>query len=300
MMAQMDSSIHKRASIDSSHYSIAGNIYLDSIVISAVRSGFDIDDFIQIIREDNSFYQAFHRLRSLSYDFDHSIYFFNKKNSIFASYKGLHHQSYKKSCRSMQIIHKQVTGKYYKRKEFRFYTSKLFSKLFYTKDTICNSYNAQLISKNSKSNEQKQISRLKTLIFNPGESVNVPLIGDKLAIFSGKMIDYYDMSIEYENYLDSIPCFVFKIKLKDKYKNQPKKTVIKYLYTYIGKKNNQIIARKYQLAYKNFLYDFDVTMDIQLQQLHNEYVPMYIKYDGNWHIFTKKREKSIFEVYFKY
>ncbi len=296
--AQSDSSSVYKADIDTFHYSLAGSIYLDSIVISAVRNGFDISDFIKIIREDHSFEAAFHRIRSLDHKFDHSIQFFDKKNQIIASYTGLHHQIYNEGCRWMKVNKKEISGKFYKRKKYRYYTADLFSKLFYTKDTICSSNStAQYTNINTKTN--KRIKQLKTLIFNPGEAVDVPFIGKKLRIFSDKMAAYYDMKIEYENYQDSIPCFVFRIDIKDN-KKANKKTVIKHLYTYISKDDQSIVAREYQLAYNTLLYDFDVNMKIQLMKYQNEYVPMYIKYDGNWKIVAKKREKAIFEVGFEY
>ena len=38
-------------------------IYLDSVVITASRSGFDTNEFIDMVRADSSFYEAFERLR---------------------------------------------------------------------------------------------------------------------------------------------------------------------------------------------------------------------------------------------
>lgn len=299
-ICQTDSLKPVNINIDSLYNRFAANIYMDSIVITAIKSGFDVQDFIHIIKTDKSFEKSFHNLRTLNYEFDNRIYFLNNINQIISSYTGTHIQHIDQNCRSMEILNSKTTGKFYKKKhKYKYITAKLYDKLFYTKDTICqDDINGQYTNNSKKTNSR--IQKLKTLIFSPGQAVNVPLIGKKMAIFSDRMIPYYDYTISFENYQDSIPCFVFKVKTKPDADSRSKKTVIKYLNTYIHKKTMQIVAREYQLYYDHFLYDFDVKIEIQLIKHQNLYAPLIVKYDGNWDVIGKKEENAVFEINFKY
>ena len=103
-MAQMDYDSEFDHTIDTFHYGLASSIYLDSIVVSAIGSGLNIGDFVEIVREDKSFNQAFYNLRFHEHTFDHRIYFFNNKRQIIASYTGLNKQNYIDKCRSKKCL----------------------------------------------------------------------------------------------------------------------------------------------------------------------------------------------------
>ncbi|HRF78440.1 MAG TPA: hypothetical protein PLB46_17800, partial [Chitinophagales bacterium] len=45
-----------------------GVITLDSFVLSAVRNGFNVDDFVRFVEEDTTFHQAFRNLRQVPYN----------------------------------------------------------------------------------------------------------------------------------------------------------------------------------------------------------------------------------------
>ena len=121
-----------------------------------------------------------------------------------------------------------------------------------------------------------------------------------MAIFSERMMPLYNYSISIENYQDSIPCYVFKVKTKSDANPRSRKTVIKYLNTFIHKESMQIVAREYRLYYDHFFYDFDVIIKIQLTKYRDKYTPLIVKYDGNWDIIGKKEENAVFEINFKY
>ena len=54
-------------------------IWLDSMTITAKKMGFDVNNFIEMVREDTSFYQAFKNLRLISHNANHKQEFFNEK-----------------------------------------------------------------------------------------------------------------------------------------------------------------------------------------------------------------------------
>ncbi len=278
---------------------IAAVVYLDSFIVTAKRKGFDVDDFIHMVRSDKSFYRAFRNLRFLTYDSDNSIEMFDKKAKLKASYFSILHQQSDGRCRSMTPKKEVIRGKFYKKeKEYRYFTAKLIDRLFFTHGTVCESRKGGVPKGNPKGLE-KQIHELKKLMFQPGEKADVLFIGDKTAIFDEKMMRYYDFSITSKLYQDSIDCYVFTAKVKPQYEHKKAdKTVIKYLETYFEKSNFQVIAREYRLKNNTILFDFDVTMKIKLTRFGKQYVPEFIEYDGGWDLAFKKPEISKSSVRF--
>lgn len=285
---------------DSIKYSYTGYIYLDSIVVTASRNGFDVKDFIDMVRNDNSLYKAFKNLHFSEYDFENRIIFFNKKHHPKSKYSSINHQHYNSNCRWMEILEEKENNNFYKRnKKYKYYTAKLYDRLFYTSDTICNEeYSSSYKPKdNTDSRMEKYIKELKKLIFNPGQKANIPFIGDKTEIFSPEMRKYYDFSISQEIFNHSDSCYVFTAKLKQNISNSDKnKTVLRYLKTYFLKDNFQILFREYRLKYKTLAYNFDIKMKINLTKINNNFLPSSIKYDGSWHVVFKKRETCKFET----
>ncbi|MEM8908539.1 MAG: hypothetical protein AAGD05_11880 [Bacteroidota bacterium] len=282
-----------RAQVD-----FGGIVELDSVVITASKAGFNVEDFIDLVRNDASFYQAFRNLRFLSYVFHNSIVFFDKDGQPKVHYESWAEQLSDGDCRSMKILEENITGKYYKSKRKpRYYTTRLYERLFYTKGTICESIRAQNQNGQKKKGMAKHVEELKKLLFRPGEKAKVPLIGKKTAIFEERMHRYYDYRISSAAYQDSIDCYVFTVALKPQYLKKKKgKTVIKFLETYFEKETLQVIARNYQLQHKTALFDFDVFMKIKLQKWGGLYLPAFIQYDGTWDVAFKKRETARFEM----
>lgn len=272
--------------------SIYSVVYLDSFVVTASRQGFDVEDFIKIVREDESFYQAFRNLRFLSYQSDNLIEVFDKNKVSIATYNGKTQQNATGRCRSMDILEEEISGNYYKRqRKPRYYTARMYERLFFTEGEECEDG-----QENDSGMIEKRIDQLKRLIFQPGERVNVPLIGNKTAIFSSEMQPYYDYAITSKAYQDGVDCYVFSARVKPNTK--PDKTVIKYLETYFDKTTFQVVARKYHLMYFGAAFDFDVRMDMQLRKLGKLYIPQRLHYQGFWDIPAKKPERVEFKTRF--
>ncbi len=277
-----------------------GVILMDSIVVSASQKGFQVEDFIQMVRKDESFYKAFRNIRFLSYSSKNEIALFSKKRKQKAKYESLITQLYDGSCRSMEIIQESATGNYYKRKRrLRYYTAKMYDQLFFTHGKVCQSKEENDDPPAPKKSMQKHISELKKLIFTPGEKVDVPIIGKKTAIFSEKMAKYYDYSITSAVYGNGADCYVFSAVVKPRYQTKKEdKTVIKSLQTYFEKSNFQVVARTYQVKYYGALFDFNINMKIELKKVGDLYVPENIEYDGFWDVPAKKPEIAKFQATF--
>ena len=118
-----------------------GIINLDSITVTASRAGFDVGDFVDLVRNDKSFYQAFTNLRHHSYEFSNHIEVLNKNQEVAASYDSQARQTSDGDCRSMEEWDLTVKGKFFKnkkKKKHKYYTAKLYDRLFFTKDTVVN------------------------------------------------------------------------------------------------------------------------------------------------------------------
>jgi len=281
-------------------------VYLDSIVITASRSGFDTGEFVDMVRADSSFYQAFRNLRFADYDSENDITFYNKKNEIAAAYSSTTRQKTrskgKETCRTMDILEEEITGKYYKRKRKpRYYTTKMYERLFFTEEEVCETRISTPSEDEADGRIARYVAQLKKLIFQPGEKVDVPIIGGKTAIFEKKMAKYYDYSIESKAYQNDMACYVFRVDVKPEFKDRKEgKTVVKSLETFFEKKTFQVIGRNYRVAYYGALFDFDVTMRVKLTKLDDQYLPEFIEYDGFWKVPTQKREQAKFTIKMDY
>jgi hypothetical protein len=273
--------------------------------VSVKVKGFTPEDFIRSTKKDTSFYRAFKNLKIYNHLESSTILILTKESSDEnkiekASLKRQtnHHNAENKSW--ITLTNESVKGKYYKRNgDHRFFTSEMFDKIFFSKDTVfaSNTVASPYIQRKpaDRSKKEKYYEQLKTFMFSPGTGVNgVPIIGDKLNIFSEKMRPYYDFTIEKVSYEDSIPCYLFICRRKTKIKENM--VVIQYLKTYYDRRTMNIIARKYRIKDKNILFDFDIKMAVYLQKIGDEYFPSVIKYMGNWDVPFKKRERLAFEI----
>lgn len=275
-------------------------IQLDSITIQAEKAGFDVDDFIDLVIRDKSFYEAFRHLRTTTYSFENRIFIFDRKNIEVASYKSLARQFYQSPCRYMAEANKVVQGNFFTKKgDYNYYTAKLYDRMFFTHDTVCISQE-DLTFSNEKDPQgmEKHVGELKKLIFTPGKKANVPLIGHKTAIFEKEMLPYYDYLIGSDT-LNGQPSYLFTVRTKEEFRDhQEGKTIIKNLQTWFAKGNLQILKRRYTLAARTLLYHFTVDMDIDLIKVGEIYYPQTISYEGIWKLASKKTERAKFTIGF--
>ena len=59
-------------------------------------------------------------------------------------------------------------------------------------------------------------------------------------------------------------------------------------------KTLEVQARNYSLSYKAGVYDFDVSMEVEMAKFNELSVPKILRYKGNWDVIFKKRERALF------
>lgn len=281
---------------------IAKIVYLDSLVVKASREDFSVTDFIELVKNDRTFYLAFRNLRAAEYTFSTEMTFWDKKKKKPVTYGALHQQIIDQGCRYQIKKSENYNGNFYKNRnrESRFYTYDLYERLFLLHDTTCNIVvQPQEINFEGEGMEG-HVGELKKLIFAPGTRSDVPFIGDKTEVFSEKMRKRYNYFINAEKYgPDSIEAYVFRIEVKPEYISEKNnRTVIKELTTFFARSDFQVLARNYTLAQYKTLFQFNVTMTIQLQKRKDIYLPLQIRYDGFWNVPLKHRETANFTVTF--
>jgi hypothetical protein len=260
-----------------------------------VDNKLNVPVFIERIKNDTSFYKAFRNLHVVSFTAINDIRMLDKKGNLDASLFSHTKQIVKYGCRKMQTIDEVVTGDLYTdTKEFNYYTANMYASLFFTKDSICgedNMVKGREFSTAGKTGMEKHKEQLKMLFFNPGKRINgLPFISNKTAIYDDDIADSYDMQIDWERH-NNTDCYVFKQKVKDDKKGS---VVVDEMTTWFNDSTYEVIARNYSLSYDAAVYDFKVSMEVEMTKFGDLMIPSLIKYNGNWKAIFKKRERGIF------
>ncbi len=272
-------------------------IMLDTFVL---KSGFDINAFIRRVRTDTTFYKAFKSLHLVQYNTVSDFKSYGKNDKVSATMHCKTRQDITNHCRITKIIDRQTTGDFLTRNgDYNYYTAGLFANLFFSDTPVCNETDivAGSLDMHGKGQMEKNKYELKQLIFNPGSKVSgVPFMGDRESIFEPGEAEKYDFKIMQEQY-NGQDCYVFKITPKPGYEHS---VIYDELTTWFRNSDYSIVARDYSLSYHTLFYDFDVSMKVRTTQTGNKLYPVSIEYDGNWHVFTKKRERVKFNVEINY
>ena len=260
-----------------------------------INNKLNVPSFIERVKNDTTFYKAFRNLHIMNYTAINDIRMVNKSGETIASLRSRIKQVRTGNCRSMQVLEEHTTGDIYdKNRNFNYYTGELYAGLFFTKGNICGETNivkGREFSTQGLSGMAKHKEQLKTLFFNPGKKINgIPLMGNKMEIFSENMADKYDMSIDMEEH-NKTSCYIFKIKVKDGKRSD---VVIDEMTTWFNDRTFEIVARNYSLSYDASLYDFNVQMQVEMTRVGELLVPSLLRYDGDWKAIFKKRERGIF------
>ena len=271
---------------------------LDEVMIQAVKKGFDVEDFIGMVKADTSFLRAFRYLRNTPHKVEGNMTVYGKKGKIGATRYRRAFQVTQNDRRWIEMQEEKITGKFYDKKENpETYTAEVFDDIFFYKDTIPVLSPSQSISATTGTNNSSNVNKLKKLVFNPGAEIDgVPVVGKRLAIFDDNMTSYYDYAINSRTYGDSISCYVFSCIAKPDAGDYP---VLKTLNTWFDRKTFNIVYRDYRYQYSGVLFDFDVTMKVTMDYKSEILYPSKIEYTGFWDIPFKKKEKVDFELDFK-
>ena len=264
-----------------------------------VRSNLNVPAFIDRVKNDTSFHKAFKNLKILGYTALNDVRILDKKGEVKASLESKTVQSVQNGCRSMQILEEKTTGNIFtKSGGFNYYTLQMYAGLFWVKDTVCGETNivgnSDFTLKN-KSGFEKHKEQLKMLFFNPGARIpGIPFMGDKTALFEDNLADYYDYIIDMDQ-LEGEWCYIFTVKGRDDLsKGEKDKIVINSMTTWFNQQTMDIVKRNYDLSYDAGVYDFNVQIEAELKKFGDYLVPTVLRYNGDWDVITKKRERAIF------
>jgi hypothetical protein len=260
-----------------------------------VNNKLNVPTFIDKVKSDTSFYKAFRNLHIVSFSAINDIRMVDKKGNLDASLFSHTKQKIKNGCRSMEILDEVVTGDMYAdTKEFNYYTANMYASLFFTKGNICGEDNivkGREFSTEGKTGMEKHKEQLKMLFFNPGKRIKgLPFMSNKTAIYDDDIADSYDMQIDWERH-NNTDCYVFKQKVKE---NKKGTVVVDEMTTWFNDSTYDVIARNYSLSYNAAVYDFKVSMEVEMTKFGDLMIPSLIKYNGNWKAIFKKRERGIF------
>ena len=276
-------------------------IVVDTAVATVnARGGLYVQDFIDQILRDTSFYEAFRNMKKYDFTAENRVYTYDKKNRIEGKlYRKLRHSNLN-GKHNIQYLAKQDSGKLYKHNgKFDLYTVEMFDYIF------MNAYNSDFVkggdSPHPEGKNESYKDKLKTLIFSPGRPVSgIPFISKKTEIFSAPMKNYYRYEFAKGTYLDSIPVYRFKvIQRPDLLDEQKDNVMIKELTTIFDRRDFQILGRYVDMKYSNMVMDFNVQMDIELNHYNGELLPVKISYQGNWDVPFHKEERASFLVLHK-
>lgn len=263
-----------------------------------VRNDLDVSRFLQRIKNDTTFYKAFRNLRVLGFTALNDIRMLNKKGSVQAALQSRTRQRVAGGCRTMEVLEEKVSGDLVKNGSYNYMTAQMYAGLFFTQGRICGENNIVKgieLSLQDKRGLARHKEQLKMLFFNPGRKIpGIPFIGDKLDIFDPGQARYYDFSIDMED-LNGQYCYVFRIKRRENLSAaQRDQVVFDFITTWFNARTMEIVARNYHLSYNAGVYDFDVLMEVFMTRFGDLLVPQVIRYNGNWDVALKKRERGVF------
>ena len=264
-----------------------------------VRNNLDVAKFLELIKNDTTFYKAFRTLHILGFTSLNDIRMKDKNGDVKASLQSRTIQHVANGCRSMETVEETTTGDIYDaNKNFNYYTAELYASLFFTKEKVCGENNIVKgveHSAKSKSGIEKHKEQLKMLFFDPGKKIpGIPFIGNKINIFDPDVARNYNFSIDMKDY-NGQHCYVFTIKVKDDLSGGERdNVVIDDITTWFDAKSMEIVGRNYDISYNAGVYDFDVHMEVQMTHFENYLVPKTLFYNGTWDMIFKKRERGVF------
>ena len=286
--------LHAQDSLDNER--LAKMISLSEVV---VRNDINIPMFIERVKNDTTFYKAFRNLHVLGFTSINDIRIRDKKGKQKAGLLSKTRQIRKDGCRTMDVLEEKTDGNFYDdNKNYNYYTAELYAGLFFTKGKVCGETNivkGMTFDAKGKSGLAKSKEQLKMLFFNPGKKIpGIPFIGNKINLFDPDVAELYNFSIDQQDY-DGQSCYIFSVKAKEDLSGGEKgRIVIDNMITWFNAKTMEVMARNYDMSYKAGVYDFDVHMEVQMTRFGDWLVPKVLRYNGNWDVIFKKRERGVF------
>ncbi|SEO20956.1 hypothetical protein SAMN05192574_10688 [Mucilaginibacter gossypiicola] len=271
-------------------------IVIDSLV--DIRSHkLNAQDFIDAVLADTGFYKAFQNMKKFGFTAENRIFTYDNKNKVSGRiYRKILHSN-AAGKHKIEYIAKKDSGDVYKKNgKYQLYTVEMFDFIF------MNAYNSDFTKgyalPGSGGKNESYKSKLKALIFTPGRKINgIPFISSKTEIFGDDMRQYYYYEFARGKYLDTIPVYRFKVRCKPSTSDSD--TMIKEMTTIFDERTFQILGRYIDMKFSNMFFDFNVQMNIELNNFDGEPLPTKITYQGNWNIPFHKEERASFLIVHK-
>lgn len=274
--------------------SLPSGILLDEAVVVAQREGFDVRAFIARVREDTTYQDAFLNLRRHPHRTDGELRVYDPRDRERA---GFHRSArlVRSGDLATQVIDSvREEGRLRKADgDHRYLTARMFQSLFFPDGPrpVPAAVDEVDPSRAIGSRFERYRADLKAFMFNPGEGLDVPIVGDKLALFEPGIARHYAMSI-WSGQRNGHACWVFSADaLPDIPRNA---VVIRTMDTWFDKATGRVMAREYRLAHTGMLVSFDITMVVDLDVKDGLLVPTHVKYDGEWDLPLQRRERVRF------
>ena len=269
---------------------------VDTNVVSIKSHKLSVQDFIDAMLADTGFYQAFRNMKLYSFDAENRVYTYDKNNKVDGKiYRKIHHSNDKAGNHKIEFLAKRDSGALYKSNgKYELYTVEMFDYIF------MNAYNSDYVKmdKPVDSKDEGYKDKLKTLVFTPGRRVKgIPFISGQTEIFSPELKQYYTYQFSKGKYLDTIPVYRFRITQKPS--TSPDDAMIKEVTTIFDTRTFQILGRYIDMKYHNFLFSFDVQMNIECNNYNGQLLPVKITYQGNWDVPLHKTERASFLIVHK-
>ena len=148
---------------------VVKSVMLDSVMITAVKDGFSVEEFIHYVKTDTTFYQGFKNLRYYNHDYHSDLKVLKKSGEILGSL----FRSGKYTITNEQlVVHIDSTfddGRIFNRKgQYRHYTPEFFDEIFFPKDTIAVTKFARNGEKEIEDENKQNEEDAKTIVFSIG------------------------------------------------------------------------------------------------------------------------------------
>jgi hypothetical protein len=270
-------------------------IFLDDVVISEENNGFSVEDFVEYVKQDTTFYMGFKHLRFYSHNYESELNIFDKKGKTIGTLKkvGTHYSDGNKAW----IVNDTIidNGKIFKRNgNYKFYTPKAFDEVFFPSDSIDVSLR---ISEDKNKDDSQNMRDAKTVGFSIGTDrveQSKGGVSKKLAIFDIQMQQYYDYIIGETTYKEK-ECYTFTIRAKEGLSTRDKKkALIRKIVSFFDKENFKVIYREYKFVYSNWFLDLDMDITVNMDYVNGKHIPTDIYYKGFWNVIFFKPERAEF------
>ncbi|BAV08485.1 hypothetical protein FLA_4526 [Filimonas lacunae] len=264
-----------------------------------VRNNMDYKSLLERIKNDTTFYKAFRNLRIVEFSALNDITMLDKKGASIASYYSRTRQHRDNGCRTTEVQELKTTGDFLTPDSgFNYLTGEMYASLFLTRGRVCGENNivqGTAISTDGKKGMAKHKEQLKMLFFNPGKKIpGIPFVGNKLDLYDDRAHKLYNYRLDYTEYKGHY-AYVFSVKPKDDLGTFKKDDiVVDNMTTWFDATTMEVLARNYSLSYKAGVYDFDVSMEVEMTRIGDLLVPAVLRYSGNWNVILKKRERARF------